>query len=1147
MPNALQQAGAGAEPTSFAPLHTNRIFTGLWSNRSFLRDAATSDYQERYGAGRQDSIMDGYNTEITPRLTLARRPGSTVYNASIVPPVNRFYSFNTFNLTDEVIRVLADTATDVYDITGGAKTSIWHKSSGAGSTYFLGIGNILYMTDGVENKQWNYDSGDVWDWGIQAPVNAPLVSQTPRPNNYPGWQPSTAYEVNSPTVSGIFILDDLTNIPSNVKLIPTAAGGTVAVMCGQNYANGAAIALPPGDFSNTRLMVWTTPCYGYNASALPAGVYKSYGTGGVLNSSFQDRSGGFAFDATSNWIAIAWTSTGTIAPYTTGNYSGITFTTSAGDQMCFQMGSGHDTTAVNLPAGFSFANSLSMLGMISCDNVNHSMQGVQRCIFSNPLILNNYDDGSGNTWSGNADVFTVFWNSSVGTAALTPVTNGNALVFSIGGTNNMALIFCTVPWGGQFGIPPGFTLEQTAVTCAMAAHVSGGSNRAHGWNCITSGQNFVGYVMDSVGNQWFATGNIFAVAAVATASGGNVQFSNGTGTTGSAEPAWNPGGTGSVTADNTISWKNLGPSAWQPGHNYNLGDVRMGVILSPRGTPNQLYVCSTPGTSGASEPVWKAGVGLQQSDNTVVWTCIGRALQWSDLGPNTPITAASTIVDQNGYLQNVYSPGVSGPGPDPPAFSTELGALTTDNTIIWQNGGPFAVADTAPRQYGYEYYNPATKDLSEMSPPSLPITVMEGNHAVIQGVGSGDPQAGQIVLFRTAQGGSTFLQFAIIPNPGAGQTWTYVDDSSDDDLNSEWQAQVNGEGTPLPIGATCLAYHLQRIFAAVGNVVWISSGPDAIVGGSSGNAGFDTTFTAQSKITRFWPCALGLVVFTVRDAYIILGTATDSDPLYMVLFVEDLPLRSYDCFTVNKTTPYMLLGNNMLVALDPSAGITEIGFPIGDRLLNQFDSATSFVTYHQQSSLDAALYVANGIDRWYRMAVVTAPESSSAWSPAALIVGGIGCVQSVEVTPGQRRLLMSGTSPGPILQRDTTGLVHKDNTVPYQTMTRIGAIVLAHPGQLAALFFIATETAKVGSRIGISVLLGEATGTFEPLRRTRQDPPNLPPAKTLYSDRYHFGQSQKPAWCRHFQMEFSWPAEDVASELFTYTIFGQTWQEMRAQ
>jgi hypothetical protein len=647
--------------------------------------------------------------------------------------------------------------------------------------------------------------------------------------------------------------------------------------------------------------------------------------------------------------------------------------------------------------------------------------------------------------------------------------------------------------------------------------------------------------MDASGNQWAATANVFAVGAIVAASGGNVQYTPGTGTTGATEPTWNQT-QGGTTPDNTITWTNLGPSQWQPNFNYATGAVVMGVVVSPPGTPNQLFVASTPGTSGPNEPRWQGGAGLQQQDNTVVWTCLGRALDWSDLGPGTPLTAASTIVDLNGYLQTVYSPGVS--GSEEPTWGTELGSLTTDGTVIWQNTGAFAVAQTAPVQYGYEYMNSATVDLTNMSPASTPITVMQNNHAIVQGAGSGDPQVDSVVIFKTAQGGSTFLQIATIPNPGAGQIWTWTDDTTDDDLNTEWQAQVNGEGTPLPIGATCLAYHLDRIWAAVGNVVYGSSGPDATVGGSSGNAGFDISFTVQSKITRFWACSLGLVVFTVRDAYIILGSGTDADPLYIVVFIEDLPLRSYDCFTVNKTTPYMLLGNNMLVALDPSAGITEIGFPIADRLLSEFDSSTSYVTFNSQSSLDTALYVANGSDHWYRMAAINAPESGSAWSPRAVILGGIGCVQSVEVSPGQYRLLMS-TPSGPVLQRDRT--VFADDGLLYSVFTRLGAIVLAQPGQLAALNFITLESAKTGTRAGLAVLLGEASGTFEDLNRTHQDPPNLPPSRTLYSDRYHFAQNQQTAWCRHFQMEVSWPAEAVPNELFTFTIFGQTWQEMRAQ
>ena len=836
MPNALQQAGALSEPTNFAPLHTNRMITGLWTNRSFMRDAATNDYQEKYGMGRQDSILYGYNSEISPRLTLYRRPGSSVYNSNTIAPVKRFYSFNTFTLTDEAIKVLADTATDVLDITAGAHTSIFHKSSGAGSTYFLGVGNVLYMTNGVDNKQWIYNpstgTGTIVNWGINAPTTAPTAAIDPA-LTYGTWQPNTVFP-RADDFHSIVIID------------------------------------PNGNLQE----VW--------------------------------------------------------------NFTG---------------------------------------------------------------------DGK------------------TGVAS-------------------------SLTWGTAFH---------------------------------------------------------------------------------------------SLTTDGNVTWRNIGPGTWLSGGGHLANDV---VYQTASDGNTYFFMAQNSGTSGTSAPNWNPAIQSLTTDGGVTWKNIGRTMQRSDIGNGTTVVGTQQIEDPvTTTVQVVRQAGKS--GTTQPDFNTIKTGYTYDPAtrdiggIIWQTTGAAGVV-----QYGYAYMNSATKDISNMSPPSAQLISADGTTVIVQGAYSSDPQVDTVIVYRTEHGGSTFFYDGQLPNVTGTGTWTYTDVVLDANLNPLWQAQRIGEGTPLPAGASCLGYHLGRIFAAVGNVVWISSGPDAVVGGSSGNAGFDTTFTAQSKVIRFWACPLGMVVFTVRDAYIILGSGTDADPLYMVVFIEDLPLRSYDCFTVNKTTPYLLLGNNTLVALDPSAGITEIGFPIADRLEEEFDSSASYVTFHKQSSRDTALYVANGTDHWYRMAATSAPETGSNWSPRANF-SSLGCVQSVEVSPGTYRLLMSRTSSGPILQRERT--VHSDNGVTYPAMTRFGAIVLALPGQLAALSFITLESVKLGTRPTLALLLGELDGEFETLNRTHQDPPDLPPSNTIFSDRYHFAQNQNTAWCRHFQMEISWPAEDVSNELLTYTIFGQTWQEMRAQ
>jgi hypothetical protein len=848
MANLLQQAGAASEPTNFAPLHTNRIFTGLWTNRSPLRDAATSGYQERAGMGRQDSIITGYNSEISNRLTLRRRWGTGVYNSNVLPPVKRFYSFNTFSLSDELIRVMADTDATVYDATAPGLTPIFQKSPAAvgnkNGTFFLGVGNTLYFTNGVDNKQWNYGTNQVFDWGIVAPTTAPVATQEPRPNPYPGWSQDVAYAAH-----------------------------------------------------------------------------------------VQTNNGNFAF---------------------------------------------------------------------------------------NGLVIVGSDNN------------------------LQKTTDNNTLL-------------------------------------------------------------------------------------------------------GLAEPAWLP--PGNTTVDGTTNWFNLGPFAWKTGFGYGLGNLCIGYP-EPSGTPPQLFVSISSGTSNATgiPPNWPAQIGRQIGDGTngLIWQNIGRALQWSDVGisgQNVAVRNSQYLVDANGNLQAVYQMGRTAATP-PNIWASEKAALTSDNTIIWQNAGPYSVPGTAPVLYGYAFKNSITKDIGEMSPRSAPITVIQGNQVTVQGDGSTQAGNDVVILYRTAAGGSTFLYLAEFPNPSPGVKWSYTDTTPDSGLNATIQAQVRGEGTPLPAGATCLGYHLGRIFAAVGNVVYVSSGPDAIASTSSGNSGFNTTFTAQSKITRFWTCSLGLVVFTVRDAYIVLGSATPNDPLYMVVFIEQVPLLSYDAFTTNKTTPMLMQGNNIVIALDPSAGIVEIGFPIANVLYDDYDAAKAYATFHSESSEETALYVANGVDHWYRMNSNNAPEQGSAWSPRANIAQ-MGCVQSVEVTPGTFRLLIHTTVAGPILQRDRNA--RTDNGTPYPVRTVFGNIVLAQPGQLAALSFITLESVRVGTRAGLAVLLGEISGQFDHLSRTRQDPPNLPPSRTLYSDRYHFEQNQQTAWCRHFQMEITWPAEDAISELLTYTIFGQTWQEMRVQ
>ena len=1149
MANPLQMAGATLPPSDYAPLHINRMKSGLWPNTNPLRDASSSEVEEKYFGGNQDSINDGVNCEISTRISLVRRPGNDPYSPNIInnfPPVKRFYGWNTFTLTDEAVRVMADTSNVVYDVTAGhAPQAILTKASGAASTYFLGVGNTLYMTDGAENVQLNNATGAIIKWGVDAPVNAPTVSQAPRPNPYPAWQPSTGYPVANAARPGMLILDDPAAALPNFSIIPLFGGAAnLCIGCGQGNVNGAVIQLPPG-FDTTRLLVWTSPGEGISNNTVTSGVYQSTGGNGVTNSAFQTFSGGFAFNATTNWIAVGWTAGAPVTVTTQGNYTTIVFRTAMSDDIAMVFGTGFDQSLVPIPSGFGTTNVQWMAGMVGgTTNLGHTMQGVQNCnLITTPtqlIIAAVYNDNDGNSWQGTAGVFAIFYTPSVN-IVVGPATNSTALAIGIFPNQYQVLLFATnIVQGTTFEIT-GRTV--TGTTGAMCGWTPSGSNESQGWSALVPNNTFDGFYQDGEGHRWSGYGNCFGLSAINVPYTGNVEVFNGNGVTGGAEPSpWNPA-VGGTTPDNTVLWTNLGPYPWQSSTSYAVGAVVMASPASPPGTAPQFFVASTAGVSGTTTPNWVAGAGLQVADGSVVWTNQGKALTWGDIGPNTPITSATAIVDFNGYLQSVVQPGVS--GSTAPNFQTETGALTTDGGVVWQNGGPFAIAGTGPVQYGYAFEQSAPIDISNMSPKSPQITVIQGNQVMVQGYGTDASGVDTIVLYRTAQNGSTFLQLATFPNPGKGVQWTYIDTTPDSQLNTELQAQVNGEGTPLPIGATCLAYHLGRIFAAVGNVVWISSGPDAIVSGSSGNAGFDTTFTVQSKIIRFWVTSLGVVVLTVRDAYLIGGTATPTDPLYIKTWIENIPLLNYDAFTVLLSTAYLFGGTRMVQALDPSAGIVEVSFPIAPNV-NLIDPKTAYLTFQTGGSGETALYLGDGVDTWYRMAPTSAPETGINWSPKAVIKGGFSALQSVEILPGTMALLL-GPSPssGVILKRNPT--LYSDNGTPYPMQVEYNPIVLAVPGQLAGLAWMTLKCAATGKAPDLGVLLDEIDGEYEDVPRTRQDPPNLPPSTSLLSNRHSLLQGQKPVWCQSIKYSLTWGETDTPDELYSVTILGQIWQEQRSQ
>jgi hypothetical protein len=571
-------------------------------------------------------------------------------------------------------------------------------------------------------------------------------------------------------------------------------------------------------------------------------------------------------------------------------------------------------------------------------------------------------------------------------------------------------------------------------------------------------------------------------------------------------------------------------------------------------TANCLFECTTAGTSGATPPSWNNGLETttQEQGSSLVWTNLSGSSISGWPGTSQTLSLATAILDTNNNVENVQELGESSGSHQ--MWATSVGGYTGDNTTYWLNSGPYGSGNTGAWIYAYSFENSVTGTISTASPESAPIIVKAGNWAVIQGAGSTDPQVDNIVIWRTVQGGSQLFYLDTIPNPGTSTnagSWIYTDTTPDTSLNEFIEAPIDGVNNPPPTGLVALAYHLERIWGAVNNLVYFSTGPDVTAGNGNESWSASNVFAFPDTVIRLFPTSSGLFVFTTADIFIIQGLATTASPLFSTPLVYAFGLASYDAFSVNGTIVYAYTSDNQVVSLDPNAGITEIGFPIGDQFgpnngTGTFLPANTQVTWHSAQSQDKGLYVSDFTGTWWRLCPTPSPETGWTWSPKAQIVGGFSAVQSIETTPGIRNLLMGPQTYGPILTRNYN--VYSDNGSAYPSYAVLGSLVLAQPGQLAHVPFITTDSVAIGTAPTLAVQIDEiaplSAGYFETLSAYVPDPTQLTAPLSVYAQRFYLSQTQKPAVCRHMQIQINWGSTDtVRNELLSLTVFGGWEQE----
>lgn len=734
------------------------------------------------------------------------------------------------------------------------------------------------------------------------------------------------------------------------------------------------------------------------------------------------------------------------------------------------------------------------------------------------------------------------------------------------------------------------------------------NNIARGWNLsLSTGQ--IAFET-TIATTAFASsaGNVAAMQVF------DAQANNLTGITGATQPTWATAW-GTTTQDGTVgtgvtwtcygtpmqNWQvpapttsptNLlqigagGPTVafWQPGAGLGSFPSFGYCIIDANG---QYQVADTIGVTGTVEPIWNTQLGGATHDGSVVWLNFGTPTNW--IATFQYGTSVTCLIDSNNNLQitqiyyqtqTVWTAGVANTsgstdttGASQPAWNTARGGTTTDGAYVWTNAGPAFQLTAGTDQYSFSYHC-IDGSVTTAAPVAYALNAMVGLPGMYQVTldlpGSTNTQVDQIWIWRTPGGQPALIFLDSIPNLLSGASQSYIDvvpdatTNGDQALIPQIPAPIAHQSDPPLANMTAPVYHMGRIWGIVDNTVVNSGGPDTITG--NGNTAFPplNSFPFPEQPIKIRPITIqggGTIVYTTSNTWIITGQGTASNPFSPPqIYMASVGLLSYDAEDIVGSTSYLFTTKRKFCSLDPSAGYTEVGFPIGDQFKKVttggfnaalYDPASTYVTWHEADSGDTGIYVADGAVGWFRYSPISSPENGYVWSPFRAIVGGTSAVQSVETSPGITSLLIGAPASvgGPTLMRDTS--TNQDNGTSYPSYFTIGNITLCESGQIAEVAHIALKSPALGARPKVSVLFGELFATtqvpFDELHITGNDPPDLPPSQTMYSDRYAALQNGVAPLCDNFQFKVDYGTQNFPDRLLKHSIYGAHHEERRQQ
>jgi hypothetical protein len=529
----------------------------------------------------------------------------------------------------------------------------------------------------------------------------------------------------------------------------------------------------------------------------------------------------------------------------------------------------------------------------------------------------------------------------------------------------------------------------------------------------------------------------------------------------------------------------------------------------------------------------------------------GNSVPYTAGGPNDLWGATWTANDINSSTFGIlfFPAGASS------AFTTTYEVNDLQVTIYTNNGPTISVIGsgsfTAVNGYTYvvAYGNSVSTEISNASPPSANTGPFTNAQAVqITLVASPDPQVNQIHVYRTTDsgGGSIYLELPTSPYPNANAN---VDDASVDiNLQVNNIAAANLQNTPPPANLVAMEWFAARLWGAVGNLLYFSTGPDSLSGLQQSNWNPAYVAVVPTTIIRLESTPNGMLVHTVDDCLIVRGTSTVSFTVNE--FMRDLAVRNYNAVDSDGSNFYIFTTDRQFLCLNPS-GMNNIGQEIGDQLL-AVDPTQCYVTAYRYG-LDSMVFLVDTVNG----VIYPWNVNQQCWCLPAILKFTVTACGAIEISPGVWKFIVGTGGENPSLgQRDLNTFT--DLGTAYSPQVVVGSIQVADPGTLAKedLVFLeltnagnaptnvavlpndggATLTNAVGNQItGKFITLVTATGINPEI-----DPPTYGAQPVNYrSYRYNWLQSAAPAAIKHVQILIQFGNENAQNEILGLGLGGK--------